>query len=330
MKVGILGSGFMGGTHARAFATLPDVQIVAVSAQHLEHAEALAREVGARATTNDLEILSDPAIDAVSITLPTHLHREAAILALQNGKHVLLEKPFALSVADCDAVIDAQRTSGKQLMLAHVLRFWPEYVTLVDFVKSGQIGKPLAATATRLSAPPGWAQWFRNPALSGGAVLDMCIHDFDVLNWLFGTPQTVYARGQQAAPDLWNHVAATVDFGAVSGTVEGSHFMPPEFPFTSSLRVVCEGGAVEYAFRAGGATVTNPGGSSLTVYEPGKASALPVQAADGYVEQIAYFVECVRADRAPERGTPEQARLAVRTCLAARESMETGQVVRVE
>src|SRR6185295_18413183 len=101
-------------------------------------------------------------------------------------------------------------------------RFWPEYIALTDFVRSGKIGKPLSAVASRLSVPPGWADWFNDPALSGGAVLDLMVHDLDAVNWLFGTPKTVYARGHEVKKNLWNNVHALVDYGGTHGAVEGS------------------------------------------------------------------------------------------------------------
>jgi UDP-N-acetylglucosamine 3-dehydrogenase len=202
MKVGILGSGFMGRTHARAYAKMKGVEVAAISALHLEKAERLANEVGGRATTDNLAIIDDPSIDAITNTLPTHLHAEYTIAALKAGKHVLLEKPFALTAVGCDDMIAAQKESGKVLLVAHVLRFWGDYISLVDFVQSGKIGKPLSAVATRLSQLPGWADWFLNPAWSGGAVLDLCVHDFDVLNWIFGAPKSVYARGRELKPGL--------------------------------------------------------------------------------------------------------------------------------
>src|SRR3954451_25383467 len=135
MKVGILGSGFMGGTHARAYAKLPGVSIAAVSSRRLEKAEKLASEVGGRPTVDDRSIIEDPTIDAISNTLPTHLHPESTIAALKAGKHVLLEKPFALTAAECDGMIAAARASGRILLVAHVLRFWGDYVSLVEFVQ---------------------------------------------------------------------------------------------------------------------------------------------------------------------------------------------------
>jgi len=327
MRIGILGSGFMGGTHARAFAKIPGVQVVAVSSRHLDKAEKLAGEVGARATTDDRTILEDPTIDAISNTLPTHLHGPSTIAALEAGKHVLLEKPFALTAPDCDGMIAAQKRTGRTLMIAHVLRFWGDYVSLVEFVHSGKIGRPMSAVATRLSQMPAWADWFLNPAWSGGAVLDLSVHDFDVLNWVFGTPKSVYGRGHELKPGLWNDIHASLDYGGANGFVEGSEFMPAGYPFTAALKVLCEGGVVEFMFRAGGVSVEMGGGSSLLVHEAGKAFPLLPKPGDAYQNQTEYFVSCVREGRPVEQGTPEQARLAVQTADAARRSFETGAVV---
>jgi UDP-N-acetylglucosamine 3-dehydrogenase len=327
MKVGILGSGFMGGTHARAYAKMTGVEVAAVSSLQLEKAQKLAKEVGGRATTDTMAIINDPSIAAVSNTLPTHLHPEYTIAALRAGKHVLQEKPFALTAAGCDGMIAAQKESGKVLLVAHVLRFWGEYVSLVEFVQSGKIGKPLSALATRLSQLPGWADWFLNPAWSGGAVLDLSVHDFDVLNWLFGAPKSVYARGCELKPGLWNHVHATVDYGAAEGLVEGSEFMPEGYPFVAALKVLCEGGVVEFLFRAGGVSVEMGGANSLVVYEPGKSYALDAKPGDAYENQAAYFVDCIRNGRVPTAGTPAQARLAVLCAESARRSLESGKVV---
>jgi predicted dehydrogenase len=328
MRIGILGSGFMGGTHARAYAKIKGVEVAAVSSRRLGKAQKLADEVGGRATTDDMAIVNDPSIDAVSNTLPTHLHAEYTVAALKAGKHVLLEKPFALTAAGCDGMIAAQKESGKILLVAHVLRFWGEYVSLTEFVQSGKIGKSLSAAATRLSQLPAWADWFVNPASSGGAVLDLSVHDFDALNWILGAPKSVYARGRALKPGLWNHVHATIDYGDAEGFVEGSEFMPEGYPFTAALKVLCEGGVVEFMFRAGGVSVEMGGVNSLTVYEPGKSYALSAQPGDAYENQAAYFVDCVRNDRMPMAGAPEQARLAVLTAEAARRSLESGAVVK--
>ncbi len=330
LRVGVLGAGFMGGTHVRAFTKLPDVQVVGVSSRTPEKAATLAEEVGAEPFTDAMALATDPKVDVVSVTLPTHLHEEYTVAALSAGKSVLLEKPMGLSVEECDAMISAAERNDEILMLAHVLRFWPEYVALVKFVKSGQLGRPLSATAFRLSTRPSWGDWFNNPDWTGGAVHDLQIHDLDILNWLFGTPKSIYARGQRGAPGGWDHALTVVDYGEVSCLAEGSVMMPEGYPFTMTLWVLCEKGSVEFSFRAGGTGVESGTGSgtSLMVYESGKEPrSLPAREDDAYEAQVAHFVECVREKRAPERGTPEQGRLAVRTALAARESLEANRIV---
>jgi predicted dehydrogenase len=330
LKVGVLGAGFMGGTHARAFAKVPDVRVVGVSSRSAEKAATLATEVGAQPYTDAMALATDPQVDVVSVTLPTHLHRDHTVAALEAGKPVLLEKPMGLSVEECDAMIAAADQSDQILMLAHVLRFWPEYVALVDFVNSGQLGKPVSATASRLSGRPTWGDWFSNPDWTGGAVHDLQIHDLDTLNWLFGTPKSVYARGQRGAPGGWDHALTLVDYGDVQCFAEGSVLMPEGYPFTMTLWVLCEKGSVEFTFRAGGTGVESgvASGTSLMIYEAGQdPRPLSAPDGDGYEAQVAYFVECVREKHAPEQSTPEQGRLAVKTALAARESLETNQVV---
>ncbi|MCK6628637.1 MAG: Gfo/Idh/MocA family oxidoreductase [Anaerolineae bacterium] len=332
LKVGILGAGFMGSTHARAFAKQMDTQIVAISSRSPEKATALAQEVGAEATTDHLALATDPRVDVISNTLPTHLHQELTVAALNAGKHVFLEKPMGLSVAECEVMIAAAQQNGRLLMLAHVLRFWPEYVALVEFVKSGALGRSLSATAKRLSARPTWGDWFANPECTGGAVLDLQVHDLDMLNWLFGTPQTVYARGQKGRFGGWDHTLTLLDYGEVKAFAEGTILMPAGYPFTMTLAVLCENGSVEYNFRASGpgvASGTAPG-TSLMVYEAGKEPrALTSTPSNGYENQVAAFIECVRTNRPPDRATAEDGRLAVQTALAARQSLETGEVVRL-
>ena len=138
---------------------------------------------------------------------------------------------------------------------------------------------------------------------------------------------SVYARGRQLKPGLWNNIHATVDYGDAEGIVEGSEFLPDGYPFTAGLRVLCEGGIVEFLFRAGGVSVEMGGVNSLVVYEPGKSYALDAKPGDAYENQVSYFVDCVRNGRMPTLGTPGQARLAVLSAEAARRSLESGAVI---
>ncbi len=327
LGIGVLGAGFMGGTHARALHALPEVTVRAIYAPSGTRAEPLAAEVGATWTADLERLLADPAIDAVTICLPTPEHRPALEAALAANKHVLLEKPLSLTGEDADALVARAETTDRIVMIAHVLRFWPEYVELQRIVTSGELGRPISALATRRQAFPAWSALFSQPERTGGAVIDMLIHDFDALNWLFGAPRGVAARGaRNPASGGWDQAQVLIDYGAVSALVDGGMLMPDSFPFSSALRVLCERGAIEYHFRAGGRGVETAGAggiNELTIYPAsGEPRRLEVVQTDPYAAEVAYFVDCVRSGRPASRATPEDARLALRLALAARAAIE--------
>jgi predicted dehydrogenase len=164
-----------------------------------------------------------------------------------------------------------------------------------------------------------------DPTQSGGTPVDLMIHDFDQMNWLLGAPRTVYAR--EPAP---GHVVAAVEYDGATGVAEGSMRMPRSYPFSSNIRVLCENGAAEYAFSAapaedGGNIGAPTAAAGLRLYpEGGSPETVPVDSADPWGPEITHFVECVEQGRAPEQGTGEQAREALRVSLAASRSLESG------
>lgn len=333
LRAAVLGSGFMGGTHARAYANLPDVEVVGVSSRDESKAAELAAEVGGEPYTDAMALARHPDADIVSVTLPTHLHEEYVVAALDAGKHVLVEKPMALTVEACDAMMRAAEANDRVLMVAHVLRFWPEYEALAEVVSSGRLGRPLTAHARRLSTRPRWGDWFANPEWTGGGLHDMMVHDFDALAWLFGTPERVFARGQKGEAGGWDHVFALVDHGAVQAVAEGSVMMPEDYPFTMALWVTCEKGTVEFTFRAGGAGVETgeASGTRLVVYPGGgEPEGVPTAEHDAYEEQVRRFVAHVSEGDVPRRGTAAQGRNAVRVALAARRSLDETVIVPLE
>lgn len=333
LNVAILGAGFMGSTHAQAYSQRPDVQIIGVSSRSADKAKALAEKYGAEPFTDWRKLIKDRRVEALSNTLPTNLHKKTSIAALRAGKHVLLEKPMGLSVRECDAIIKASQRSGRILMIGHTVRFWPDYMAIADLLQSGRLGKPLAARATRLAGPPRWAEFFLHPEQSGGQILDLNIHDLDALNWFFGTPKTVFSHGQRSPESGgWDLGMTLLDYGDVKGYVEGSALQSPEYPFTSTMAVLCEKGSVEFSFRAGGEQVDSrdAGGTSLMLYEKGQPPQhLAAPGGDAYAREIATFVDAVVSGTPPTQGTPQQGRLAVATALAARKSCETGKIIRL-
>src|SRR5262245_23272110 len=137
LRVGILGAGFMGSTHARAFHSLPDVEVAGIYAYSDRRAQPLAEELGTNWTSDLDRLIKDDTIDAIDVSLPTPEHRPATEAAIAAGKHVLLEKPIALTMADADALVQLGASTDRVFMIAHVLRFWPEYVELQRLATSG-------------------------------------------------------------------------------------------------------------------------------------------------------------------------------------------------
>ena len=331
VRVSIIGAGFMGSTHAAGYAALGTrVRVKTVCARSLERAAPVASTVGAEPSVDIEAVLRDPEVDAVDICLPTPVHREFAERALSAGKHVLLEKPIALTINDADAIIAAAERSGKVLMVGLVLRFWPEYVRLQRLVQAGGLGRPRAVSTQRLSPPADWTDWLGDREQSGGTAVDLLIHDFDQMNALLGTPLSVYAREPEPG-----HVQAIVEYDGATGIAEGSMTMPRSYPFSSSIRVLGSDGVAEYDFSAAPVEGEgNIGASSsprgLRVYPAGGEMRLEeVESADPWAPEIEYFVACVERSSSPERGTGEQARQALAVSLAVNESLRDGHAVQV-
>jgi predicted dehydrogenase len=211
------------------------------------------------------------------------------------------------------------------LMVGHVLRFFPEIAELRRVVDAGELGRPRGVSALRLSAPPDWNDWMLDPARSGGTPVDLMLHDFDLALALLGPARRVYARAAEP-----RHVTAVVEHEAGEAVVEGSHAMPPAFPFTAGLRVLCEHGLIDHRFEAQpadeGGNIGGGASSYVRVYAGGAAREVPAPVVDPWTAEVEHFVGCVEAGAVPSDGSFEQARAALAVALAARRSVESGSV----
>jgi predicted dehydrogenase len=325
--VAVLGGGFMGAAHAANYARLGDrVRVKWVCSRPSERAAKVAESVGAALTLELDDVLRDAQVDVVDVCLPTPLHREASERAFTADKHVFLEKPIALTREDADAIVAAADRSGRLFMVGLVLRFWPEYVELAGRVDAGALGQPRAVSTHRLSPPADWNDWMADRNLSGGIAVDLLVHDFDQMNRLLGTPRSVFAR--EPVP---GHVIASVEYDGAQGVAEGSMQMPRSYPFSSSIRVVCDRGAADYVFRAapaedgGNIGAVDPSARGLRLYPAGAApETIELESVDPWEPEIRYFIECVEDGRRPDQGTGEQARAALLVALAANRSIDSG------
>ena len=328
LRVGILGAGFMGSTHAKAYKSLLDVEIAGIYGLSVDRVQPLADEYGTAWTTDLQRLIDDPTVDAIDICLPTAQHREVTEAAIAAGKHVTLEKPIALTLADADALVALAERTDRVFMIAHVLRFWPEYMEIHKRVTSGDYGKVISGLAYRRQPFPAWSKLFSNSSLTGGAVIDQMIHDYDALNWIIGTPTSVAAHGVTNARSGGgiDQVQVMLNYGDASALVDGGMTMPESYPFSSTLQILCESGAFEYAFRAGGRSVEMGGGTNELMFFPnsGEPEILAPEPEDPYLGEARYFVECIANGEKALRATPADARLALKTALAARAAVISG------
>ena len=186
----IIGAGHFGAVHARAVAEVKDVKLVASCRENADAAAAFAAQHGGKSYGDWRSLLEDPAVDAVLIATPHYLHEEIAIGAARAGKHILLEKPMAPSVAACDAVLAAADTNGIKLMIGHVMHFALPCLKAKDIVNSGVLGAPVLGSSWMIKL---WMEsnrrpWHLNHASGGGMLMTAGIHALDRLIWLMGQP----------------------------------------------------------------------------------------------------------------------------------------------
>jgi predicted dehydrogenase len=189
-RVALFGSGWIQAFHARAVFEHPDAELVAVANHRQESAAALAERFGVpRVTTDWAALAADPEVDAGVVATPNALHAPQAIELLRHGKHVLVEKPMATTVAECDLMIEAANASGASLMVAHCWRFHDDVIAMRERIAAGELGAIVATRGYGVHAGWGPSGWFTDPALAGGgALVDMGVHAIDTARFLLGDP----------------------------------------------------------------------------------------------------------------------------------------------
>jgi len=201
----------MGTSHAQAIQTLTNARLTAVSDTDEERGRKLSEDLGVPWYADYEQMARSDDVDAVTIASPPFLHKEMAIAIAGAGKHVFCEKPMAVQVADCQAIIDAAERAGVTLMVGQVLRFLSPFIKVRELVEGGAIGKPISALVTRLSGRGNgvWsAPWRAGLEMSGGILMEINAHEIDLLRCLCGDVASVYAEAdnymhpQADYPDL--------------------------------------------------------------------------------------------------------------------------------
>lgn len=318
-RIAVIGTGAMGQAHVRALAGLGAADRIAYLCS-ARSPRPMREAPRAQLTTSVDEVLHDASVGIVVICTPTDTHRDLAVRALRAGKHVLLEKPIALELADAHAILRAAEEAERILMVAHVVRFFGGYEAIDDAVRAGAVGTPLAVTAERLSAPAPPSPWWQDERRSGGPLVDFAIHDFDQLNRLLGMPRAVSSRRTGSG----RPIETTVDYadGGI-GRVLTSMDLPPAFGFSSAIEVLGSTGLLAHRFVGASPTHRAP----LSIEALGSAAPsrpYELDETDPYQRQMASFLECVERDVEPVRVTGPSAIAALMVALAAKTSLDTG------
>ena len=319
MRIAVLGLGFMGSTHLKAWRNIPEAKLAAVHSSDerkltgdLSHIEG---NLGGKGETFDFsavrkytavsDLLQDPEIEIVDICLPTHLHYATALAALRAGKHVLVEKPIALDGDAADELIEAANATGQTLMVAQVLRFFPEYRALAEHISSGKHGSVRSALFRRRCAAPPWSRWLGDADKSGGGVFDLLIHDIDYALMILGVPEAVSATGHEDLALGVDTIHATLYYAEnLTVLITGGWHHKKAYPFSMEYTVVTDGGTFEYS---------SAGGDSASLYDrEGEKHKLDLAATEAFEAELQYFLSCCRDRVKPSYCPPEDSAKAVK------------------
>lgn len=304
LRVGLIGCGFMGSTHANCYKVIDGAELVAVADLRREKAEAAANGTNAVIYADGAELIAKADVDIIDICLPTYLHTEYALLAMDKVKYLFIEKPVALTAEEGKALIEKSKATGCKVQVGHVVRFKDEYEELKRIVESGVYGKVVNASFRRLSPRPGWGwnNWLLDSKLSGGAGQDLHIHDVDYVLSVFGTPKNLYSL-KNIKGETNSYVNTLLQYDDFVVGVEGTWDLPTTYSFSANFRVVFEKATVE---NAGGKFMlyTNEGASEIKIEKKVTVSSVKggnLSDLGGHYKELAYFCERAEAGEEIER-----------------------------
>jgi predicted dehydrogenase len=318
----------MGSTHAAGWAETEAITAGFV-AESRPRAQAMAEQYGAQVYPNFPAMLAD--VDIVDICAPTHLHYDMVLEAATAGKDMICEKPLARSVAQGQEMIAACQSAGVKLLVAHVVRFFPEYAQAKATIDHGHIGQPavIRLTSGTFQTKKAIDNWFVDFEKSGGMMLDLMIHDFDYARWVAGEVESVFAKSiSSTRPDTPVDYGLAIlkhQNGAISH-IEGSWAYPPPL-FRTRLEIAGSDGWLEFDSGKTAAIslhLHQEDAAAPDVPQPGS----PVSESP-YTTQIKAFYNAL-AHNASVPINAADGLAAVQIALAAIESTQTGRAINLE
>lgn len=330
VNVGIIGCGYQGTNHALSYEKVPEARIVAVADVRMENAKSFARRFNAEYCYTDYrDLLNNKEVDAVSIVIPTHLHKEVAIASVKAGKCVLCEKPLTLTLKDAEELAKEVKKTDVIFQYAENVRFAPSMVKAKELLESGEIGTPMRFY-TRWKLSPYYrpeAKWLLTPSESGGILLESAIHVLDLSRYFFGEPERIYAEMYTALlmdtygdvlDTIWiivkfrNNVTATIESGATM-------YMPSEKGFWkyqwSIANIVGDKGEML-------SDIYN----TLTLWKHREPSRHWLISGAGYEEEVRHFINCVITGNPPAIGVDDGV-AALKMAFMARQASREGRAI---
>ena len=303
----------MGSMHLNCYSAIEGVKVAAVADVRPEFLQKAIALTGANGYAQASDLIANADVDVIDICLPTFLHAEYAIRAMEKGRHVFIEKPVCLTKGDAELLLTKQKETGVFVQVGQVIRFWDEYKYLKEIVEKGTYGRVRSAHFSRKSPSPdwGWQNWLHDPGKSGGAGVDLHIHDSDYMLYLFGQPLRSVSK-KNVLGEQNGYVITIADYGEFSVTVEGGWAFPSGFPFEMAYTVCFEKATVTFSSIYGLHVYTEEG----RAFEPQIERQETVTSSDqggnisslgGYYNELLYFIRHIEKKKAPSLATLEQA-----------------------
>jgi len=262
------------------------------------------------------EMLKKERLDFVITALPTYLHEKIAVKVMEYGVNVFSEKPIAINLEQAQNMIDTSKKYNVKLMIGQCVRYFPEYRILKEMIDSEKYGRVISADFWRLSQTPTWSwqNWMLDEEKSGGAALDLHIHDVDFIHYVFGKPKAVTSRA--ANTDTKHDSISTIfDYDNMFVTATGAWGLKAKYPFTVGFTVRFENATLEYK------------NGALTLYTDTEETEIEIPKENGYVSEIVDFIDCIKNNRESKINTPETAKLSIEIGIAEKISADRCETV---
>jgi myo-inositol 2-dehydrogenase/D-chiro-inositol 1-dehydrogenase len=338
VRFGLIGYGAWGSHHARAIAATEGADLTAIAARSEKtRATAQADHPAARVYEDYRVLLEREPLDVVDVVLPTYLHHEVAKAVLESGRHLLLEKPMALRVAECDELIALAQARGKRLAVGHELRLSSLWGKMKEMIEAGAVSRPLYLLIELWRRPyrlgaEGWRYDIRRV---GNWILEEPIHFFDLARWYLagaGEPVSVFARAnskQEGHPELQDNFSAFLTFAGGAYAVISQTLAA--FEHHQVVKLTGTGGAL-WASWSGAMDRDFHPRYSLQYHDGARTETIPITKSTGEVyeleDEMVMMVRAVR-DGGPIAATGADGKWSVALCLAAQRSVDSGQIVSV-